>query len=95
MATLLQKNLAQEIVEDAKRRKEGKKPKNGKILLVSAGYDLTTAEASPGRTIEQKGVVKELNNLGFSSDGAKKVVAEILYKKTAKDNTDASIFVEA
>ena len=79
MATLLQKNLAQEIVTDAKRRKQGKKSKNGKELLVSAGYDLTTAEASPGRTIKQKGVKEELKKLGFSEEGAKKVVVEIMY----------------
>jgi uncharacterized protein YgbK (DUF1537 family) len=82
MATELQKNLAQEIVKNAKR----KKPLNKKELVVLSGYDLTTAEKQVPAVFEQKGVQEELNNLGFSSEGAKKVVAEILYKKTARDN---------
>jgi hypothetical protein len=82
MSTRLQKKLAEEIVKDVKL----KRIRNKKDLLVSAGYDVVTAEASPGRTIEQKGVLEELNNLGFSEEGAKKVVAEILYCEKAKDH---------
>lgn len=79
MSTLLQKQLANEIVKDAKRPLN--KRKNKKELMVSAGYDLTSAESTPGKIIAQKGVREELKNLGFSEDGAKKVVEEIMYNK--------------
>ena len=59
MSTILQENLASEIIK-------AKGKKNKKELLVSAGYDLTTAEASPGRTIQQKGVKKELAKYGLT-----------------------------
>lgn len=74
MATLKQQKLAEAIVQNAK---SGTK-KNKKELLVSAGYDETTAEATPSRIIEQKGVQTELHRLGFDSESAKRVVAEIL-----------------
>lgn len=77
MATLLQKKLAQNIVKAAKSNKKI----NKKDLLVSAGYDETTAKSTPARIIEQKGVQKELKALGFSEEGAKKVVQELLYDK--------------
>lgn len=82
MATRLQKRLAEEIIKDA----SSKIPRQKKDLLVSAGYDVVTAEASPGRTIDQVGVREALTELGFSEDGAKKVVAEILYSSKAKDH---------
>ena len=82
MATLLQKDLAQAIVKNAKTKKYRYK----KDLLVSVGVGELTARKAQKRTIEQKGVQEELNKLGFSSEGAKKVVAEILYKPSAKDN---------
>ena len=59
MSTILQENLASEIIK-------AKGKKNKKELLVSAGYDLTTEEASPGRTIQQKGVKKELAKYGLT-----------------------------
>jgi hypothetical protein len=77
MATLLQKKLAQNIVNAAK----SKKRVNKKDLLVSAGYSEVTATATPGLILEQKGVKKELKALGFNEDKAKKVVAEILDDK--------------
>lgn len=77
MATLLQKNLAQNIVKAAK----SKKRVNKKELLVSAGYSEVTATATPGLILEQKGVKEELKALGFNEDRAKKVVAEILDDK--------------
>lgn len=74
MATLRQKKLAKEIVGNLK----AKKPKNKKELLVSAGYDETTALATPGRIIDQIGVKQELIKLGFDSESAKEVVKDIL-----------------
>lgn len=74
MSTEKQKGLAKAIVINAKN----KNPKNAGELLESAGYDETTAKASPGRTIKQKGVQKELKKLGFTEQKAKEVVAQIL-----------------
>lgn len=82
MSTLLQKKLAENIVENATRDE----PLNKKELVVSSGYSEISAESSAHLIIEQKGVQEELNNLGFSSEGAKKVVAEILYNSKARDN---------
>lgn len=79
MSTELQKNLAQNIVKNAKR----KKPLNKKELLVISGYSQISAEASATEIIEQKGVKEELDNLGFDADSAKKVVKSIL--KTGKE----------
>lgn len=81
MATLLQKNLAQNIVKAARSKKKVLK----RDLLVSAGYGLTTAEATPSRIIEQKGVQQELKSLGFSEENAKRVVREILDDKYSED----------
>ena len=74
MATILQENLASEIIK-------AKGKKNKKELLVSAGYGLTTAEASPGRTIQQKGVKKELAKYGLTD----KLITTSLVKDI-KDN---------
>lgn len=82
MSTPLQEKLADEIIKDIKK----KKPRQKKDLLVSAGYDETTALASPGRTIEQKGVVKALKAKGFSEENAKKVVEEIMLNKKVDPN---------
>lgn len=79
MATELQKNLAQQIVKNSKR----KKPLNKKELLVSSGYAELSAESVPGKIINQKGVQEELKVLGFDEDSAKKVVSEIMLNPDA------------
>lgn len=91
MATLKQQKLAKEIVETF----AAKKTKTAQELLVSAGYDQTTAEASPGRTISQKGVKEELFKLGFDTQNANRVVAEILNDETnePKDRLKAAELV--
>lgn len=66
MATELQKNLAEEIVANARKPKN--KRKNKKEMLVSAGYDETTALATPGRTLEQKGVKDALRKFGLTEE---------------------------
>lgn len=83
MPTILQENLAEEIIKNTKR----KKPKNKKELLVSAGYDVITAEASPGRTLEQKGVEEALEDRGFSIENAKRVVQSILNNEKIKPDS--------
>lgn len=85
MATVLQENLARNIVKNLKR----KKPLNKKELVVSSGYGMTTAEKQIPAVFNQKGVQEELQNLGFSEDGAKKVVQEIMYNP--KEKADARL----
>lgn len=86
MSTLLQRKLAENIVNAAK---SGKRT-NKKELLVSAGYDLTTAKATPGRTLEQKGVQEELEYLGFDAESAKKVVKNILMRGKEENRLKAA-----
>lgn len=86
MATLRQKKLAQNIVENAKT---GNKL-NKKELLVSVGYTQTTATANPGLIIDQKGVQEELEILGFDSESAKKVVKTILTKGKEENRLKAA-----
>ncbi|MEK9208102.1 MAG: hypothetical protein AAB922_06450 [Patescibacteria group bacterium] len=74
MSTLLQKELAQNIVKNAKSPKR----KNKKDLLVSTGYAISTAESEARLILESKGVQGELKALGFDEDSAKQVVGEIL-----------------
>lgn len=82
MPTLKQRKLAEKIIENVKEGKD----LNKKDLLVSAGYDVVTAEASPGRTIDQKGVKQALHEYGFSEEGAKAVVREIMYSPNVDPN---------
>lgn len=77
MSTNLQKNLAENIVKNVQRDK----PLNKQELLVSSGYSVISAESSSKDIIEQKGVQEELAKLGFTEEGAKSVVEEILYDK--------------
>lgn len=74
MATLRQKKLAKNIVENL----QAKKPLNKQELVVSSGYSEMSAKSSAHIILEQKGVQEELGLLGFDEDSAKKVVKEIL-----------------
>lgn len=82
MATLLQKKLAQEIVKDVKRGKL----RNKKELVVSSGYSEISAKSSAHLILESDGVKEELENLGFTVEGADGVVKEILYKGKREEN---------
>lgn len=74
MSSLRQKKLARAIVKSVEKGGE----ETAKELLVKVGYAINTAEAKPGETMAQKGVLEELSKLGFNEDNAKRVVAEIL-----------------
>lgn len=74
MATLRQKKLAKNIVDNLSQEK----PLNKKELVVSAGYSVMSAESSAHLIIDQKGVQEELKNFGFDPEKAKEVVAQIL-----------------
>lgn len=80
MATLLQKELAHNIVKNA----QASKKKNKKQLAVSSGYSIKHAESHPEVIFEAKGVQDELKALGFDEDAAKKVVGEILLDETVE-----------
>jgi Holliday junction resolvasome RuvABC DNA-binding subunit len=81
MATIKQRKLAENIVENAKRTK----PLNKKELVVSSGYGEISAKSSAHIIIDQKGVKDSLQEMGFDSENAKRVVAEILNKPDAQD----------
>lgn len=83
MATQRQKKLAKAIVENASLDK----PLNAGQLLESSGYSKSSAEASPGVIIEQKGVQDELQMLGFTEENAKRVVQQIMLDEEADKNS--------
>lgn len=74
MATLKQKKLARNIVENAKRDK----PLNKQELVASVGYSIPSAEHKATEILESKGVKEELEELGFNEGNAKRVVGKIL-----------------
>lgn len=76
-----QRKLAEYIVQNAQLDA----PLNKGEMLVKAGYDKTTAVATPTRVIEAEGVQIALAELGFTEDNAKGVVAEILLNPDADD----------
>lgn len=81
MATLLQKNLAKEIVKNAK----SSKPKNKQDLVISSGYAVKTAEGHAPDILKQKGVKQELKALGFDPENAKSKVGRILDSDVSQD----------
>ena len=74
MSTELQKKLAQNIVQNIVVNK----PKNKKELVASSGYSEVSADKHATEIIRQKGVQKELKELGFSIENAKRIVGHIL-----------------
>ena len=71
-----QKKLARELINNQKRQK----PENITTLTEKVGYSKETARAKQKRTVEAKGTKQALADLGFTEEGAKKVVEEIMYK---------------
>ena len=74
MGTNLQKKLAEAIVENM----ASDNPLNKGELLESVGYAKSVAEAKPTEILQQKGVLEELEILGFNERRAKEVVGGIL-----------------
>jgi hypothetical protein len=75
MSTILQKRLAKKVVENAK----SKKPLNRKQMLISVGYEPSTASVRAKDILESDGVQEELALLGFTEEGAKAVVKKLMY----------------
>lgn len=74
MSTVRQKNLAKVVADNS----QAVKPLNKQTMLEKVGYATTVAEHKPKEIFESKGLKEELRKLGFDSDNAKAVVAEIL-----------------
>ena len=81
MPTLRQERLADALIANSKR----KKPYNKGELLESVGYSRTIAKNEPLRTIEQVGVKQALKARGFTLEGAKAVVQQIMYSPKTRD----------
>lgn len=94
MSTILQQELAREIIRNTKRPIH--KRKNKKELVVSSGYDETSADKHSKSIIESKGTTRELKKLGFDTDSAKSVIKDILSREidgkliSASDKINAS-----
>lgn len=74
MATIRQKRLADNIVQNAQTRRWG----SLKDLLLAAGYSKLTSSQNQKAVIQHKGVQKCLVKIGFSEDTAKAIVGEVL-----------------
>lgn len=83
MSTILQQNLAKEIIKNVKR----KKPLNKKELVVSSGYSEISAESSSHIILQQEGVIEALEDFGFSVENAKRVVGSILNNEKVEPST--------
>ena len=83
MATVKQKNLAKEVVNNIKREK----PLNKGELLGLVGYAKKTQTHKCGLVFEQKGVQEELKELGFDENSAKQVVKEIMLNPKVDPST--------
>lgn len=82
MSTVKQKRVAKLIIENAKLDI----PMTGGQMLEKVGYAKSMTTAKVSDVLESNGVKEELNNLGFSEEGAKKVVESILYNEKVDPN---------
>ena len=76
MATIRQKKLARAIINSVK---DNENITAGQ-LLEKVGYSKSMSTAKSGEVLDSKGVKEELENLGFTTEGADGVVQKILYK---------------
>lgn len=81
MPTAKQKRVAKLIIENATLDN----PKTGGEIVESSGYGVSMKKNSHV-VINSEGVQEELNKLGFSEEGAKKVVESILYDEDVDAN---------
>lgn len=87
--TVRESKLADVVIENA----TSDKGMTAKQMLVKAGYDETTAEATPGRVLRQSGVRQALIEKGFTVDRADEVVTEILNTGEEKNRLKAAEMV--
>lgn len=81
MPTLRQKKVAKLVVENSALDQ----PKTGGEIVESSGYGVSMKK-NPQVILNSAGVLEELNNLGFSEEGAKQVVQEIMYNEEVDAN---------
>lgn len=79
MSTIRQQKLAKAVVSNVL----ADEPLNKQELVASVGYSPIVADKKATEILESKGTQYELKRLGFSEEGAKSVVEEILYDKYA------------
>jgi len=89
MSTLLQENLAKEIILQQKHKTRAFK----KDLLVKAGYGKVTAEANPEKIIKRKGVLEALEKYGFTIERADNQVTRILHEGREENRLRAADMV--
>lgn len=82
MSTLLQENLAKELIENEKKSK----PETATALIENAGYTKVTAIGNQKRTLQQKGVHEALKKFGFSIELADNEVIKILKTSRKEEN---------
>jgi len=81
MPTTRQKRVAKAIIENATIDN----PRTGGELVESSGYGVSMKK-NPQVVLNSLGVQEALTELGFSEDGAKKVVEEIMYNPKVDAN---------
>ena len=81
MPSRRQKRVAEKIVETAHLSN----PPTGGEIVESSGYG-PSMKKNPQVVLNSQGVKDALNDLGFSEDNAKKVVAKILLNEESKDH---------
>lgn len=75
MPSLRQRKVAKVIIDSVKK---GETP-TGIEILKRSNYSKSTSETKSTYVIQSEGVQQALTEAGFSEDGAKKVVQEIMY----------------
>lgn len=81
MSTIRQEKLAHALINNS----QASEPLNKQELVASVGYSDLSAEHKATEIIESVGVQNVLRKLGFDSNNAKRVVAEIMNKEDAQD----------
>lgn len=91
MSTIKQQKLAKVVVGNL----DATQPLNRQEMLVSVGYAESVATGKPKEIFDSKGLKEALHKMGFNSDNANRVVAEILNDETnePKDRLKAAELV--
>lgn len=96
MSTLLQQNLAAEIIKN--RIKPAYKRKNKKELLVASGYALKSATSVPSKILEQKGVKRalelQLEAAGLTKELIEKSLVDDIISKPKKRDKELKLGAE-
>lgn len=86
MATVRQQRLAKAIVKNS----TAPQPLNKQELVASSGYTVAQADKKATEIIESKGTQEALEELGFDTESAKKVVKRILTRGKEENQLKAA-----